>query len=81
MEADMNRGSYSYKPTAEDRLIISKLKWSLATIYGAILLMLVLFVLASPNRDRSEIAKGSAEQGFSSASAAGKSEPAKRGGV
>jgi hypothetical protein len=71
MEADMNRGSYLYKPTAEDRLIISKWKWSLATVYGAILLMLVLFVLASPNRDRNEIAKGAAEQGFSSASAAG----------
>jgi hypothetical protein len=71
MEADMNRESYSYKPTAEDRLIVSKCKWSLATVYGAILLMLVLFVLASPNRDRSEIAKGLAEQGFSSASAVG----------
>ena len=71
VEADMNRGSYSYKLTAEDRLIISKWKWSLATVYGAILLMLVLFVLASPNRDRSDFAKGLAEQGFSSASATG----------
>ena len=71
MEAFMNRGLYPYRLTSEDRLIISKWKWSLATIYGAILLMLVLFVLASPNRDRSEIAKGSAEHGFSSASAAG----------
>jgi hypothetical protein len=71
MEADMNRGSYPHKPTAEDRRIISQWKWNLTTVYGAILLMLVLFVLASPNRDRSEIAKGSAEHGFSSASAAG----------
>jgi len=31
----------------------------------------VLFVLASPNRDRSDFAKGLAEQGFSSASATG----------
>jgi len=70
----MNRGSYPYRPTAEDRLIISKWKLRLAMIYGAILLVLVLVVVSNPNRDRSEIAKRSAEHGFSSALAPGENQ-------
>jgi hypothetical protein len=71
MEAFMNRGSYPYKLTVEDRLIISRWKWRVGIAYGAILLILVLVMVANPSRNRTEIAKGASERGFSSASAAG----------
>jgi hypothetical protein len=72
VEAFMNRGSYPYRLTHEDRLIISKWKWRVGIAYGAILLVLVLVMVANPGRERTEIAKSPADQGFSSASMAGK---------
>ena len=67
----MNRGSYPYRLTPEDRLIISKWKLRVGLAYGAILLVLLLVMVANPGRERSDIAKNAAEQGFFSALAAG----------
>jgi hypothetical protein len=78
MEAFMNGGSYPYRLTAEDRLIISKWKLRVGIAYGAILLVLLLVMVANPGRDRSEIARNPADHGFSSASVAGKTAPVDR---
>ena len=67
----MNRGSYPYRLTPEDHYVISKWKWRLGIAYGAILLVLVLVMVANPNRQRGDIAKNAADHGFSSASVAG----------
>jgi hypothetical protein len=75
MEAFMNRGSYPYRLTPEDRLIISKWKWRLGIAYGAILFVLLLVMVANPSRDRSDIAKNPADHGFSSAAVAGENRP------
>jgi hypothetical protein len=57
MEALMNRGSYPYKLTAEDHLVIKKWKWRAGAAYGAVLLVLVLIVAAGPYTG-TEVAKG-----------------------
>jgi hypothetical protein len=44
----MNPRSLPLKLTAEDRHTIEKWRWSLAAVYGAILLLLVLIVAAAP---------------------------------
>ena len=44
----MNPRSLPLKLTAEDRHTIEKWRWSLAAVYGAILLLLVLVVAAAP---------------------------------
>jgi hypothetical protein len=72
IEAFMNSESYPYRLTAKDSLIISKWKLRMGIVYGALLIVLLLLVMvANPSRDRNEIAKNSADHGFSSASAAG----------
>src|ERR1700687_4358123 len=48
MEALMNRGSYPYKLTAEDHLLIKEWKWGVGAVYAAVLLVLVLIVAAAP---------------------------------
>jgi uncharacterized integral membrane protein len=75
MEALMNRGSYSFKPTPEDLLVIQKWKLRLAALYGALLLMLILVVLAGRNPDRVEITTHPGGPGFSAASVAGDRAP------
>ena len=67
----MNRGSYPYRLTPEDRLIISKWKLRVGLAYGAILLVLLLVMVANPGRDRTDIATNPADHGFSSAAVAG----------
>ena len=74
----MNHGSYPYRLTPEDRLIISKWKLRVGLAYGAILLVLLLVMVANPSRDRTEIAKNPADHGFSSAAVAGKAAPVDR---
>ena len=71
----MNRGSYSFKLTPEDLLVIQKWKLRLAAIYGAILFMVILVVLAGRNADRIEIAKHPGAPGLSAASVAGDRAP------
>ncbi|HEY2183605.1 MAG TPA: hypothetical protein VGH39_01315 [Xanthobacteraceae bacterium] len=67
----MNRGSYPYKLTAEDRLLIKKWKWRVGAVYAAVLLMLVLIVVAAPyTRTTTEIAKSGNEPVLSSAAMA-----------
>ena len=48
MEALWIRGSYPYKLTAEDHLVIKKWKWRAGAVYGAVLLVLVLIVASGP---------------------------------
>src|SRR5258708_23030160 len=55
MEALMNRGSYPYKLTAEDHLLIKKWKGGVGAVYAAVLLVLVLMVAAA-TYTRTEVA-------------------------
>jgi hypothetical protein len=71
MEAFMNRGSFPYRLTPEDRLIMSKWKWRVGIAYGAILLVLLLVMVTNPNRDKNDVAKNPADHGLSSAAVAG----------
>jgi hypothetical protein len=75
MEALMNRGSYSFKPTPEDILVIQRWKLRLAALYSAILLMLVIVLLAGRNPDGIETVKYPGAPGLSAASAVGDPVP------
>ena len=63
------RSSFPLKLTSEDRLTIQKWKWGLATVYGAVLLVLVLIVAAGPYT-KTETANIRIEHGFSTATIA-----------
>ena len=63
------RSSFPLKLTSEDRLTIQKWKWGLATVYGAVLLVLVLIVAAGPYT-KTETANSRIEHGFSAATIA-----------
>ena len=65
----MNRGSFPYKLTPEDHLLINKWKWRVGAVYGAVLLVLVLIVAAAPYT-RTEVAKRGGDPALSSASIA-----------
>ena len=69
MEALMHLRSRPFKPTAEDRRTIEKWRWSLAAVYGAVLLMLVLIVAAAPYT-KTDTANSRIEHGFSAAAIA-----------
>jgi hypothetical protein len=66
MEALMDRRSFTFKPTDEDRLTIRKWKWRFAGVYGAVLLMLALMVAALP-RHKPDTASNSSAAGLSAA--------------
>lgn len=63
----MDLRSRPFKLTAEDHRTIEKWRWSLAAVYGAVLLVLVLMVVAGPYT-KTETA--SIEHGFSAATIA-----------
>jgi hypothetical protein len=69
MEALMNRKFYPLELTPEDHLLIQEWKWRLAAVYGAILLMLILIVVAAPYT-KTDVAKSAGEAAFSSAAIA-----------
>jgi hypothetical protein len=71
VEALMNRGCRFFKPTSEDLLVIQKWKWRLAALYGAILLILVVFVFAGRSPQRTEIATDPSSPSLSAAALAG----------
>jgi hypothetical protein len=66
MEPLMNLRSRPFKLTAEDHRTIEKWRWSLAAVYGAVLLVLVLMVVAGPYT-KTETANSRIEHGFSAA--------------
>jgi hypothetical protein len=69
MGALMNRGSYPYKLTAEDHLVIKKWKWRAGAVYGAVLLVVVLIVASGPYT-KTEVAKRGRDLTFSSSAMA-----------
>ena len=62
----MNLRSLPFKHMAEDRRTIEKWRWGLAAVYGAILLLLVLLIVAAPYT-KTETADSSIYPGVSSA--------------
>jgi len=58
------------KLTPEDQLTIRKWKWSVAIVYGAVLLFVVLMVAAGPYT-KTDIASSRSEHDFSAATLAG----------
>ena len=67
----MDLRSRPFKLTAEDHRTIEKWRWSLAAVYGAVLLVLVLMVVAGPYT-KTETANSRIEHGFSAATLAGR---------
>jgi len=65
----MDRRSFPFKLTSEDHLTIQKWKWGLAAVYGAVLLVLVLMVVAGPYT-KTETANSRIDHGFSAATIA-----------
>ena len=74
MKALMDFRSLPFKLTAEDRRTVGNWRWSLATVYGAALLMLVLIVAAAPytktDNAKTDTASSRIDPGVSSAAIA-----------
>jgi len=68
MNTMMNRSSFSYESTAEDRLVVRQWTLRLAIFYSAMLLALVLVWFVSTTHDNTDIAKAPRQQPFSAAS-------------
>ena len=68
MKTMVNRSSFPYKPTAEDRLVVRQWTLRLTIFYSAILLALVLVGFVSTMHDNTDIAKAPWQQPFSAAS-------------
>jgi len=66
METLMNLRSLPFKLTAEDRRTIEEWRWSLAAVYGSILLLLVLIVAAAPYT-KTDTASGRIDLGVAAA--------------
>jgi hypothetical protein len=64
MEALMDSGSLPFRLTAEDRRTIKEWRWSLAAVYGAVLLVLALMFAAGPYT-KTDVAKSGGETAFS----------------
>jgi hypothetical protein len=62
----MNPRSFPFKLTPEDRLTIRTWKWRLATVYGAVLLILGPIVTVAPRHEPDSANRG-VETGFSAA--------------
>jgi hypothetical protein len=63
----LERRSFPYKLTPEDRVIISRWKVRVGMVYGAVLIALLLFVVR-PSHQSTEIVKATAIPGFAPAS-------------
>jgi hypothetical protein len=64
----MDRRSFTYKLTPEDRLIIGKWKLRIGLVYGTVLIALVLIMIVRPSQRSTEIAEAPAMRSYAPAS-------------